>query len=384
VLDSYARSVGLRSFRPGRAAAVFVLAMLPAAGPAASAAAAPAVVAPAPVDGYAVADQPATAHYAAGNARNSTNGAVDIDRTSPGVYRVRFGGMGVVGGVAHARPYGAGNTAICTVAGWAASGGKQGGGDELVQVRCFDDAGIPADSRFIASFTNRTSAPGTLAYVLADRVSPPFGVPYVPATAYDSTAMPVQVQRNISVGQYLLWVGTVGTHWPADHDDGVYQITAVGTNPVRCEVWGENEENHALFVGCVNEDGDPVDSRFTLTYAHSVGVLGTTGSPAANAVYRFAPIPSFPVWFQAGAWSTAGTPVLIRLNIGRYQVDIPALGLAGGYANVGARASELLPGSGADHYCHVASWSSDQVIVECFDTFSDLPADSAFTLMATD
>jgi hypothetical protein len=388
---SYARTVGQFSVRSGPAAIASALAIaVAAAGPAMSAAAAvpaaaaPAVVAPAPVDGFVVADQPAAAHYTAGNARTSTNGAVEVDRTSPGVYRVRFVGMGVTGGVAHTRQYGAGNTAICTVAGWAASGGKQGGGDELVQVRCFDNPGAPADSQFVASFTNRTSASGTLAYVLADRVSPPFGVPYVPATAYDSTATPVQVQRNIGVGQYLLWIGTVGAHWPADHDDGVYQITAVGTNPVRCEVWGENEENHALFVGCVDGDGDPVDSRFTLTYAHSVSVLGTTGSPAANAVYRFAPIPSFPVWFQAGAWSTAGMPALTRLNVGRYQIDIPALGLAGGYANAGARASELLPGSGRDHYCHVASWSSDQVIVECFDTFSDLPADSAFTLMVTD
>jgi hypothetical protein len=385
-------AVNLSSIRSGRPAfaAVFAFVVGPLAavgvpGPAvAVASAVPPIVAPGPVDGYVVADQSAAAHYTVGNARTSTNGVVEVERASPGVYQVRFAGMGVLGGVAHARPYGAGNTAICTVAGWAATGGKQGGGDELVHVRCFDDAGAAGDSQFVASFTNQTGAPGTLAYVFADRVSPPFSAPYVPRTAYDSTATPIQVQRNISVGQYLLWIGSVGAHWPTDHYDGVYQITAVGTNPVRCEVWDENEENHPVFIGCVDADGDPVDSRFTLTYAHSASILGTPGSPAGNAVYFHDPtVPSTP-WWLVGSWSTAGTPVLTRLDPGRYQVDIPALGLAGGYANAGAHSGGRFPRFRSDKYCHVASWSSDQVVVECFDSATDTPADSDFTLMATD
>lgn len=173
-------------------------------------------------------------------------------------------------------------------------------------------------------------------------------------------------------------MGTVAAHWPVDHDSGVYQVTALGTDPVRCEVWGENEENAVLFVGCVDPQGDPADSRFTLTYAHSVSVLATTGSPAGNAVFRHDPVAG---WSLAGWWSTAGAAALTRLAAGRYQVDVPALGLAGGYANAGARGGGAFPWFSSDKYCHAASWSADQLVVECFDSVTDLPADSDFTLM---
>jgi len=367
-------------------AAVAVTAVVTSSVATADVAAAAPVVAPPPVDGYVLADQPSNVHYQVTNGftRNSTNGTVEVDRTSRGVYRVRFAGMGVVGGVAHARPYGAASAKICTVAGWWANGGKQGGGDEIVEVRCFHDNGMAKDTRFVANFTNRTGAPGELAYLLANSPSAQFGVPYTPAPAYDSASGPVTVQRNWAVGQYVVELGTLTAHWPADQDDGVYQVTAVGTAPVRCEVWGENEESAYLFVGCVDEDGVPVDSRFTLTYAHSIGVLGETGGPVANAVYRHDPADPVNSWWLAGSFSTAGAPAFTRLAVGRYQVDVPGLGLAGGHANAGARDRGGYPFLSDDPYCHIASWSSDQAVVECFDSVTDLPADSNFTVLLTE
>jgi hypothetical protein len=364
-------------------AAGIALLAAPAAAAGAPATTGGPVVAPPPVDGYVLADQPSTVHYQVinGFTRNSTNGAVEIDRPRRGVYLVRFVGMGVVGGIAHARPYGPGSTKACSVAGWWASGGKQGGGDQIVEVRCFHDNGDAKDTRFVASFTNRTGAPGTFAYLLANVASSPHGVPYTPSLAYDSSGGPVTVQRNWAVGHYAVQFGTLSAHWPVDHDDGVYQVTAVGTRPVRCEVSGENEESAYLFVNCVDHDGNPVDSRFTLTYAHSVGALGVDTSPAANAVYRHDPANPVGSWWLAGSFSTAAVPVFIRLDIGRYQVDVPGLGLAGGHANAGARDRGGYPFLSDDPYCHVASWTSDQVVVECFDSVTDLPADSNFTVL---
>src|SRR5688500_12156699 len=85
----------------------------------------PAAAVPGPVDGYVWANQPGTADYTITHAwaYNSTGGDISIHRVSAGNYHVRFGGMSVPGGIAHARPYGSGNTAICMVASFGRSSG---------------------------------------------------------------------------------------------------------------------------------------------------------------------------------------------------------------------------------------------------------------------
>ena len=283
--------------------------------------AAPAHALPVEVDGYVWAHQPSTVDYTINHAYayNSAGGAIEIHRPSPGVYQVRFVDMAAPGGVAHVRPYGSGNTAICILAGW-----RQSGGDQLVNVRCFDSAGLPADSLFVASFTNRTAAAGTFAYLWADQKSPPIDVPYSPSAtyAYDSTGTGPQVWRQ-SVGVYMMLIGTVDAHHPVDHSDGIYHVSAYGKEPVRCEVHGENDEDPTpIAVFCVDENGAPADTRFTVTYAHSTSVLGT-GVAAANAYLRQTNA-NPPVWYFDGYWNSGGAPSFTRLGVGRYRVSSPA------------------------------------------------------------
>ncbi len=347
------------------------------AAPAVAAGAAPAVpILPAvAVDGYVWADQASTVDYTIshGWAYNSTGGAIEIHRPSAGVYEVRFVGMAVAGGVAHARPYGSGTTAICTIPNW-----KRSGGDEVVNVRCFDSAGAPADTRFVASFTNRTAAAGTFAYLWANQVSPPIDVPYVPSAtySYDSTGVAPQVWRQ-STGVYLMLIGTVDAHYPADHRDGVYQVTAYNQSAVRCEVHGENDEMPTpIAVFCVDAAGAPTDTRFTVTYAHSGSALGT-GVAAANAHYTYwSGDPT--TWYLNGHWNSAGgAPGFLRLAVGRYRVSFPGLALTGGHATAGARGNP-------NAYCHVSSWSPGAVTVHCYDNVTDLPVDSEFNVLMTD
>jgi hypothetical protein len=288
------------------------------------------------------------------------------------VYRVRFVDMAGTGGVAHARPYGSANTAICVVSRWMPSGG-----DQLVDVRCFDAAGAPADTRFVASFTNHTAAAGTFAYLWANQASPPIDVPYAPSAtySYDSTGAGPQVWRQ-SVGVYMMLIPTVDTHYPVDHHDGFYQVTAYGTGPVRCEVHGENDEMPTpIAVFCVDAAGTPTDTRFSVTYAHGTSLLGT-GVAAANAHFRYSSGDPT-TWSVEGFWNAGGAPALTRLGAGRYHVSFPGLALTGGHATAGSRGNPFT-------YCHISSWSAGAVTVHCFDSATDLPADSQFGVAMTD
>jgi hypothetical protein len=356
--------------RSAAAPAAFLAVLLTAAG---LAPASPANAVPGAVDGYGWVEQPGTMDYTIGHAwaYNSAGGAIEIHRPSAGVYQVRFVDMAGAGGVAHARPYGSGNTGICVVANW-----RQSAGDQIVNVRCFDSAGAPADTRFVASFTNHTAAAGTSAYLWANQKSPAIDVPYSPSTtySYDSTGVGPQVWRQ-DVGVYMMLLGTVDAHYPVDHRDGVYQVTAYGTDAVRCEVHGENDEMPTpIGVFCVDENGTPTDTRFTVTYAHSTSVLAT-GVTAANAHYTYySGDPT--TWYLAGSWNTGGAPMFTRLGVGRYRVTFPGLVLTGGHATAGSRGNPTT-------YCHVASWSSGAATVHCFDSTTDAAADSEFSVLMT-
>jgi hypothetical protein len=325
------------------------------------------------VDGYVWVDRASESSYPVTNSYryNSTGGDIQVERPSAGVYAVRFVGMGVPGGVAHARPYGSLNTAICTIVSWTWAGG-----DEVVNVRCFDATGTPADTRFTASFTNRATGLGTFGYLWANQASPALGVSYTPSAsyAYDSTGVTAQVWRQ-DVGVYMMTMGAVDAHYPLDHRDGVYQITAYNHNPVRCEVHGENDETPTpIGVFCADQNGTPTDTRFSVTYAHSVSLQGT-GTVAANAHFSyFSDDPA--TWFGLGYWNSGGAPSITRFAAGRYRVSFPGLALLAGHAVAGARGNPFT-------YCLVAWWSANTVDVHCFDRVTDTPVDSEFNVAMT-
>jgi hypothetical protein len=79
---------------------------------------------------------------------NSTGGVNTAFRSGVGVYQVRLPGLQSVSGHAHVTAYGAGGTR-CKVENWFTSGAAK-----LVNVRCFDTAGAPADSRYVLDFVH--------------------------------------------------------------------------------------------------------------------------------------------------------------------------------------------------------------------------------------
>jgi hypothetical protein len=79
---------------------------------------------------------------------NSTGAANTISRSGVGVYQVTLPGLGAVSGHAQVTAYGAGSTR-CKVQSWNTSGAAK-----LVNIRCFDTAGAPADSRYVLDFVH--------------------------------------------------------------------------------------------------------------------------------------------------------------------------------------------------------------------------------------
>ena len=61
---------------------------------------------------------------------------------------MRLPGLGSVSGHAQVTAYGSGTTR-CKVQSWNSSGAAK-----LVNVRCFDTAGAPADSRYVLDFAH--------------------------------------------------------------------------------------------------------------------------------------------------------------------------------------------------------------------------------------
>jgi hypothetical protein len=321
------------------------------------------------VYGYVWANQPSTGSYLAGTGYefSSTGGDIEVIRWETGRYRVRFAGMGSSGGVAHVRAYGP-TSNICTVTSWSH------GLDLGINIRCFDPAGNLADTRFVAHFTNRTVAGGSLAYLWAH--DPAAAGPYqpFPLYAYDSTGSAGQVERT-GTGSYLVYLPALSDLYPDQHNDGHLQVTAYTMDAVQCGTRVIGDENPTpLGVSCHDTDGNPVDSRFTLSYSHGVSHLGTTGARGNAYVRNSATGPTY----VAGWWSSSGSePVVSHPATGTYWLTFPGLGTSHGHATV---STQEVTGD----YCTIVFWYRhpvlpDEVVnVRCYDGAAHTPVDDDF------
>jgi hypothetical protein len=268
-----------------------------------------------PIDGYVWASQPANPGYVAatGYEHNSAGGTVTITRSGAGVYQVRFAGMAGAGGVAHASAYG--SSSFCTVASWT-----QSGGDELVNVRCFTAAGVPADSRFIAHVTNRTDGVAR-GYLWNSDSTPPAGG-YVPPAQYsfDSTGEQITVFPD-GVGGYAVELNAFGQDIGGAWTSGVLRVTAYGTAAVTCQAFDPAlfTDPEVLRVHCFDTGGNAVNSRFVLSYTRGV-------VPDSATVSDYTMVPAI-----VGSSGPAPSVVAIDPD-GDYEVTFPGAAMAGGHA----------------------------------------------------
>lgn len=333
-------------------------------------AAAPAHAGPSDVEGYVWGYQPVAASYIAnsGYEYNSEGQPIAVTRVAAGDYLVRFRGMAAAGGVAHASAYGL-TSNFCAVGGFAPDGS-----DLLVRVRCFNPAGNPADTMFVANYTNRQPAAGTLAYLWSDDPVPPPA--HVPASWFDTTGQKPLITR-IAAGRYQVRLGALDATFPVGYLQGHLRATAYGKSATRCEVLDPRlQAPLAVPVRCYDPAGAAVDSRFTLTLAHQVNLLGAT-PPYAAALLHPQPVGD-PV---LGGWTNpGGAPSATKLGVGRYLVSFPGLAMPFGHAIANAFGTPPM-------YCHVAGWwpnGVDQVVrVDCRQPNGALTDVWAFQLSIT-
>lgn len=302
-----------------------------------------------------------------------------VDATGP-LYTIRFPDLGLSGGTVQVTAYGSGSEA-CQVQSWAPLSG-----DQLVLVRCFDDAGNAVNSRFTAAYTNVESpADGELAYVWNSNATSTLYTPYTPNLTYQASSG----GSNITITRS--GTGLYSAHMPGigNPDTTHVQVTPYGSTPARCTTpgWGYNFAGNAqdATVHCFSMDGDPMDSRFTLTLAAETNILGLANccNPDGNSsAYALVFTPEvngeFDLWEpKEFASNPFATGVGNRIGIGRYSVSwYPHISHGPGNVQVTAY-------SGPAVNCKVVSWGNTSGInVNCYDTDGDA-ADAWFTLAFT-
>jgi hypothetical protein len=349
---------------------------------------APAYAAPTTGAGYVWADNPTSAFYTPNDSYNfnSTDpfdSVNTIGRTEDGIgplYTVRFPGLGLVGGTVQVTAYGSGSVA-CQAQGWAPLGD-----DQLVWVRCFNNAGTAVNSRFTVAYTNIESpADGELAYVWANNATPALHTPYTPSPTYQANSG----GGNITITRSATGVYSVHMIGLGNPETTHVQVTPYGTTPARCVTpgWGYNFAGNAqdATVRCYSMDGDAMDTRFTLTLAAETNILGLENccDPDGNSsAYALVFTPEvngeFEIWEPSEFTSNPfATGVGNRLGVGRYSVDwYPHISHGPGNVQVTAYSGEATN-------CKVAYWNNtDGIVVQCYDT-DGTATDAWFTLAFT-
>ncbi|OJF12873.1 hypothetical protein BG844_18340 [Couchioplanes caeruleus subsp. caeruleus] len=213
---------------------------------------------------YVFANQPTNASYTPpANYQYNSSGALNTITRSPGepgVYTVNAPGIGTTGGHVQVTAYGTGGE-WCTAWNWTASGTA-----ERIQVRCYNAAGAPADSRFTMSFVKDgnifgygvcCSADGhPTSYLYANK---PTVASYEPAAAYRFLSGTSGITR-LGAGRYEVNYGWASV-------GGAVNVTSVGGNGARCKVESFESDEVAVVV-CHNTAGTLADAPFLL---HHVG-----------------------------------------------------------------------------------------------------------------
>ncbi|WP_043512269.1 hypothetical protein [Actinoplanes sp. SE50/110] len=309
--------------------------------------------------GYVVADRPADDRYRPAAQCNSTGAENAVRRTGIGRYEVTLAGLGTGGGAAEVTPVTT-DDRICTLLDWSADSA-----DERLRVGCFDRAGRAADSGFTAGFwTARGRAPA--AYL---RLGDPGRTSQTAQDEYSfNSADGLNSADRGDVGSYVVSFG--GLDGVAG---GAVKVTAVGDAATVCAVegWSGDQENRylAVRVHCRDAAGQPIDSRFAVTFA--------VGRPTTGGYVR-ADRPGQAGYAATGDYqfnSSGGANGVRRSGPGDYRVSLGGVVSSGGSAQVTAY------GSTVDCVTTPAGGNPD-VRVVCRDP-SGTPIDTAFVLIYT-
>jgi hypothetical protein len=320
------------------------------------------------------ADQPTSDSYTPNLTyqRNSTGAANTITRLADGVYRVRFtnlaGSSSDPGGngVSHATAYGSGSS-HCNVSSTVFVPPHAES-----DVRCFDSSGAAVDTRFTVTYAAAVAPPADFGYVLSVGLGS-----HTPSIdlRFNSTGGVNTVTRTGS-GRYTVTMPGLGQAG----EGGTVLVTAflAGSNTCKVGSWVPFGADLFIHVKCYRNQGDLQDTRFSVTYARSLSMLGV--SRTAGYVWADQPTADSYTPNTSYQFNTAGgTNTITRHSTGVYSVFMPNLGGTDGHVQVVSYGS-------TSKRCKVVSWFTNggalQAGVNCFNN-NGQPVDTQYTLSYT-
>ncbi len=302
---------------------------------------------------YAWADDMATASYTpnATYSYNSAGGAITATRSAVGIYAITFAGLTIGSGDVQVTAYG-GNR-HCNVQNWTGS---------TVNVRCYDAANAPADSRYDVAvvLNNIVTNARVAAYAWANDMSTASYTPNA-SYSYNSGGGAITAART-AAGTYTM------TFAGLTISSGDMQVSAYGSNR-NCNVqsWGTSTVN----VRCYDNAGTLADSLYTVTVilntSSTATVLGYAWADQSGTA-SYAPSATF-------AYNSAGQAMTAtRTAAGTYAMAFTGLTLSNGNVKVSAY--------GSSSVCNVQNWTGTTVNVRCYDSANAL-VDSRYTVLVT-
>lgn len=322
--------------------------------------------------GYAWADQPLTAGYTPDPAYryNSSGGAIEITRSSTGVYSVRFAGLGrtppqrenlqVTG-------YGGAAGGFCKLGGW-----QSVGSDLVVETRCFTAPGQPADGRYTVLVSGAKSVILRLGFALSADLQA--GGTLDKSTTHNSANGAVSMSR-IGPGNYL--VTFTGLQRVQGLGPETVLVSAVGVGPERCHVEAWDQTIGTVNVSCTGTNGAGADSRFSVLWISRGRPprFGYAWTGMESSTTDYPPDSRFALSSNGGAITAQ------RLGVGQYRLVFAGLGKV-----PPATETVLISAYGAaDHTCTTTSWGTTgandlSILLHCYDP-AGAPADSRYQLL---
>ncbi|WP_162907473.1 RNA polymerase sigma factor [Allorhizocola rhizosphaerae] len=297
-----------------------------------------------------------------------------VVHTGTGSYTVRMPDVANDFGIVHTTAYRTRYRArVCGVTGY-----RPDGPDELVDVRCFDDKGAPADWWFTLFFAAPPT--GSSPYATIWYRGPGAGDGGVidnPGT-FNSAGRANRVARD-GVGRYrAILEGTVFRPGA-----GYVQLTAFGGSAaIQCAASDTVAVSGGVEIGvsCHALTGSavpvPADTGWLMSYVDGVGLARAAGTPAAYAMTTGDPVnPSID---RAHSYASNGeVPSVTRMGTGWYRLIWNNLGKFGDSVQVMPRS----PGT----FCHLGAINSHsrppELLIDVYcHAPSGLPTDTHFGL----
>lgn len=145
---------------------------------------------------------------------------------------------------------------------------------------------------------------------------------------------------------------------------GNVHVTAVDQSGAYCEImrWGQSPTDEVVEVQCAKPGGSPVDTRFTVAWTASTGVLPSLATSYASVQYGTLGV--------VQSYNSTGAAVTVTpVAVGLYQVRFSGVGTTAGLAG-NLQATAIQPNA-IPRRCKVAKWGvsgTDVIaIVACFD-----------------